>query len=122
MEPGGKGEGKGEAKGMRQLLGEGERVVDSPQGLVRIAEIPQRPGSKRETVHPGVIAIQKGVGAMLQGMVERHALLQVCAGTSELSQPYQGIPQHIVSHQQELHFSYTLAQGQELLSQLACRL
>src|SRR5262249_30760142 len=83
-------ESKGEAKGVRQLLGEGEGFVDSPQGLVRIAEIPQRPGSKGEAVHPGVIAIQKGVGAMLLGMVERHPLLQVCTGTSELAQPYQG--------------------------------
>ena len=122
MEPGSKDEGKGEAKGVRQLLGEGERVVDAPQGLVWIAEIPQRPGPKGEAVHPGVIAIQKGVGAMLLGMVERHALLQVCTGASELSQPYQGIPQHIVGHQQELHLADTLGQGQELLAQLACRL
>ena len=88
---------------MRQLLGEGERVVDAPQGLVRIAKIPQRPGPKGEAVHPGVIAIQKGVGAMLLGMVERHALLQVCTGASELAQPYQGIPQYIVGHQQEFY-------------------
>ncbi len=73
-------------------------------------------------MHPGVISIQKDVGAMLLGIVESNALLQVCTGDSELSQPYQGIPQHIVGHQQEFHLSYTLGQGQELLSQLACRL
>jgi hypothetical protein len=98
-EPGSKDEGNGEAKGVRQLLGEGERFVDSPQGLVRIAEIPQWQRPKGETVHPGVIAIQKGVGAMLLGIVERHALLQVFTGASELSQPDQGIPQHTVGHQ-----------------------
>ena len=118
MEPG----SKGEAKGVRQLLGEGEGFADYPQGLARIAKIPQRLGPKGEAVHPGVIAIQKGVGAMLLGIVEGHALLQVCTGASELSQPYQGIPQHMVGHQQGLHLSYTLGQGQELLSQLACRL
>src|SRR5262249_44001959 len=80
MEPGSKGEGKSEAKGVRQLLGEGERIVDTSQGLLRIAEIPQRPGSKGEAVHPGVIAIEKGVGAILLGIVERNALLQVCTG------------------------------------------
>src|SRR4029450_4657382 len=96
MEPGSKDEGNDEAIGVRQLLGEGERVVDSPQGLVWIAEIPQWQRHKGETVHSGVICIQKGVGAMLLGMVERYALLQVCTGASELSQPYQGIPHHPV--------------------------
>ena len=122
LEPGSKIEGKSEAKGVRQLLGEGERVVDAPQGLLWTAKMPQRQGLKGEAVHPGVIAIQKGVGAMLLAMIKSYALLQVYTGTSELSQPYQGISQHIVSHQQGLHLVDTLGQGQELLSQLACRL
>ena len=122
LEPGRKDEGNSEAKGVRQLLGEGERVVDAPQGLVGIAELPQGQRHKGETVHPGVIAIQKGVGAMLLGIVERQALLQVGPGGGELAQPDQGIPQHIVGHQQELHLADPLGQASELLPQLACRL
>ena len=72
-------------------------------------------------MHPGVIVVQKGVSATLRGMVERYTLLQVFTGDSELSQPYQGIPQYMVGHQQELHLLDMLSQGQELPSQLACR-
>ncbi len=58
---------------------------------------------------------------MLLGIVESNALLQVFTSGRELSQPYQGVPEHTVGHQKELHPSYTLGQGKELLSQLACR-
>ena len=36
------------SKGVRQLLGEGERVVDAPQGLGWTAEMPQRQGKRAE--------------------------------------------------------------------------
>src|SRR5688572_24946897 len=105
MDPGRRREGQAEADLVRQPPGAAQRGVDSSEGRRRIAKIPQCPCPKGEAVNTRVIAIQRGVGAMLLGMVERHALLQVGTGASELSQPYQGIPQHMVGHEQELLLS-----------------
>ena len=92
MEAGSKGEGKGEAKGGRGLWGRVGEVVAAPR-VLGITEPPQEQGSIREAAHPGVIAIQEGVGVVLLGMVEGDALLQVCKGGGELSQPEPRYPQ-----------------------------
>ena len=44
------------------------------------------------------------------------------AGSSELSQPKQVIPQHHMGDQKERGVGLALGQSEELLSQLACRL
>ena len=45
--------------------------------------------------------VEKGQGAVLLGVVEGNALLQVRSGRSQLSQPEQGHPQRIVGLQEE---------------------
>ena len=107
---------------MRQLLGQGERLVAPLQGLVRIAKKPQGQGRIGEASHPGVMPVEEGMGAVLLGVVEGNALLQVRAGRGKLSQTEQGRPQRIVGLQEESRVLHALGQAQELLPQLARRL
>ena len=111
MEPGSKVQGKSQAKGVRQLLGQGERLVAPLQGLVRIAKKPQGQGCIGEASHPRVMPVQEGMGAVLLGVVEGNPLLQVLSGWSKLSQIEQGHPQRIVGLQEESRVLCALGQS-----------
>src|SRR5215468_9629562 len=93
--------GRGQAKGVRQLPGQRQRRVIPLQRLVRVAEQPQGPGRIAIAIHPRVTYIQKGVGAMLSGVIEGHALLLVRSGTRELAKKEQSLPLDAVSFQEE---------------------
>src|SRR5262249_11552353 len=82
--------GKCSAEEMRLLLGEGERLITPPQGLVWIAKYPQRLGRMGESTHAVVQPVEEGMGAVLLGIVEDHTLLQVRACRNKLSQQEQG--------------------------------
>ena len=77
MEHGSKAQDKTQAKGVRTLLRQGHRCVDPRQPLVRIAQVPQRPGGKAVANHARVLPIEDRSGAVLLGIVERYTLRQV---------------------------------------------
>src|SRR5262249_47029662 len=70
-------QGKSQAKGMSNLLCQGHRLLALCQPLVRIAEVPQRPGRVAVTNHTSVVPIAERRGAVLRGVVERHTLRKV---------------------------------------------
>ena len=76
MQHGRKGQGRRQAKGVRQLLGQGERLLTALPGLVRIAQQPQDPGGIGSgNTTPGSCPVERCMGAVLLGVVEGDALL-----------------------------------------------
>ena len=53
--------------GMGELLGEGQRLLAPLEGLRWIAQDPETRASKTQARHPGVDAIEEGLGALLLG-------------------------------------------------------
>src|SRR5262245_46346208 len=93
MEPGSKVEGKSEAKGVRQLLGQRERLGASPAALVRIAKQPQSQGRIREANARRIRPIQERQRAVLLDVVEGHRLLQIHPSRGKLAKPVERTPQ-----------------------------
>jgi hypothetical protein len=93
MESGGKVQGKSQANGVREFLGQGERRVALLEGLSRIAKIPQSQGPKGEANHPRVQSIAEGLSAVLLGVIEGNTLLHVLLSQGHLSKMEQGWPQ-----------------------------
>ena len=75
MDHGSPTQGKPQAKGMRTLLCQQQRIVTPRQPLVRIAQGPQRPGGKAITNHTRVVPIEEHQGTVLLGIIERYPLL-----------------------------------------------
>ena len=93
MEAGRISPGIRQAKGVRQLLGQGQRLVGRSQGLVWIAEMPQGIGPG-QAEHPQVEAEQEGLRAVLLGIVEGEALGQWSRAEAKFAQAEQrGSPQ-----------------------------
>ena len=67
--------GEAQAKGVRQLLGQGECFVAPLQGLVRIAKKPQTQAATDPARHPRVQPVDEGQRAVLLGIIEGNALL-----------------------------------------------
>src|SRR5437867_3653475 len=66
MQHGSKAQGKRQAEGVRQLLGQGERVEVLLEGLVWIAKKPQRQGLDVQAAPSRVMStVGKSVGALL---------------------------------------------------------
>src|SRR4030095_4255917 len=105
-----------EAIGMRQLVGQSQRVVASLLGLVWIAQKPQGNGRMGEAGHLWVM--QDKSGAPLLGIVENNPFFQVLSGQSKLSKVAQGIPQHHVGLRKGDQVVNVLGQAEELLCQL----
>jgi hypothetical protein len=124
MDLGSKNQGPNQAKGVRQLLGQGESRVALREGLIWIAQKPQAPGScVGPAYHLGVKpAIEKGQGAVLVGIIEGNHLLEVFSRTSSFSQISQGGLQRIVCFHQERRILYVLGETEALLTQLLRRL
>jgi hypothetical protein len=123
MEPCRKNQGKPQVEWIRKLLSQGERRVTSLQGLIRIAQKPQRPGRIAEARHPGVCpSVEKSQETVLVQIVERTALLQVYSGEGKLSLPQQRASQRPVGFLQERRILSTLCHAEELFPQLTRRL
>src|SRR5215510_13088716 len=75
-----------QAKGVCNLLREGHRLLALRQPLVRIAQTPQRPGSKAMANHPSVLSIEERRGTVLLGIVQRYTLRQVCVRLGDRTQ------------------------------------
>ena len=118
MQHGGKVQGRCQTGGVRQGLGQGERLAQALQGLVRIAEDPEGQGRTVEATHAGVMpAVEPCVRVVLLGIVERSPLLEVGSGRGKLSAPQQGRPQRVVGFQEERRVVDLLGQAQEPLPQ-----
>jgi hypothetical protein len=70
---------------MSELPGQGDSVLDTHEGSVRIAQIPEVMGSETLASHRGVFPIQKGQGGMLPRVIENSALGLMLLSADELS-------------------------------------
>src|SRR5438046_670609 len=104
-------------------MDQGQRRVAPLQRLVRITPQPQDQGHKLLTTYPGVVpAIEQGMRAMVLGIVEGDAVLQVPVGRGQLSKRQHRGSQRVVGLQEERRNPGVLRQSEELFSQLTCRL
>src|SRR5262245_65750308 len=101
MEPGHKPQGKGQALRVRQLPGQGERLLGARQGLTGISQTPEGPGRKAPTSHPRVTAIEGHMGAVLLRVVEGYSLVRVLSGRDKLSNVDQGTLTHPIGLQEQ---------------------
>src|SRR5262245_30225418 len=93
--------------------------MDLLQGLVRIAKTPQSPSNTVPGAHPRVMpGVEKGLGAVVLGIVEGPGLLYVSLGRGELSKIEQDRPQRMPGLQEERGVLGTLGQAEELFPQL----
>ena len=78
---------KTQGVGMRQFMGQCQCLVQTLQPLLGIAKMPQRPGSIAAAYHAGILAVEKGVGAVLRRLVEGNTTLSVHLGGVQFAQP-----------------------------------
>src|SRR5262249_38840360 len=71
-------QGTPQAIGVCNLLRQNYRFLAPRQRLVRITQVPQHTSSKAMAHHPSVLAIEKRIGAVLLGVVERYTLRKMC--------------------------------------------
>src|SRR5262249_36900336 len=86
MEHGSTGQDPTQAKRVGNLLCEGHRLLALREPLGRIAQTPQRPGSKALANHPSVLAIEERRGTVLLGVVKGYPLRKVCVRISYRTQ------------------------------------
>ena len=80
MDQRGKEQGRHHTGRVRQRAGQGQRLLAPLQGLVQIAKRPQDLGETPEASDPLMGLGEEALGAVLLGVVEGDALLQVQAG------------------------------------------
>src|SRR6185503_1302192 len=107
---------------MRHFLGEEGGFVDSFQSLVRIAKYPQGQSRNDMGKHPGVMSVQKGMGAMLLEIIDRNAMLEMGSGSGRLAAEEQARSKRIMGLQEQRGILHTLGQSEKLLSQFVRRL
>src|SRR5262249_7771372 len=73
-------QGKTQAEGVCTLLRQRHCFLAPHQPLVRITQVPQRPGVLNRAYHASILPIEKRVGAVLIGVVEGYTLcvMPVC--------------------------------------------
>jgi hypothetical protein len=81
---------------MRDFLGQGVCRALLPLGLVGIAPQPEGHGRNAPATCARVMPIEDGRRAVLLGVVERQALLQVGVRKGQLAQQEPGGPQRVV--------------------------
>src|SRR5262249_43616551 len=115
-------QGKTEAKGMRKLLCQSQRFVHLCPPLVRIAQVPQRPGGMAVADHASVFPKEECWGVVLLGIVERDTLckMRVCGG--HRPQDEQRSPQGTMRRPKHDRIVSLLCESQELFTQSICRL
>ena len=94
-------QGKRQAEGVRQILGQRDRLLASLEGLVRVAKIPQGQGRIVEGRRPRVLPVEEDMRAVLLGIVEGHHVLQVRSRRRKRSHEEQSKPQDPVGLQEE---------------------
>src|SRR5215813_3563840 len=117
MEPASIGQRYRQADGVRQLPGEGQRLLHALPGLLWIAEPPEGYCQDAARTDPTVLAITEGMSAMRRRRVERDALLEMHAGCGQVSEAKEGLPQRPVRRHTLGGGVETLGEAEELLSQ-----
>src|SRR4030095_11889391 len=107
---------------MSHFLGEEGSSVDSFQRLVRIAKYPQGQSRNDMGKHPGVLSVQKGMGAVPLEIIERNALIEMGAGSGWLTAEEQTRSKRKMGLQEQRGILRALGQSGELLSQVVRRL
>ena len=100
---------------MRELVGQRVGGVLLPQGLVGIAQQPEDHGRPAPAAHASVVPIEDGQRAVLLGVVERQALLQVGARTEQLSRQETGGPERVVGLQPAILLAITAIASLKIL-------
>src|SRR5262245_27446240 len=85
-----------QAKGMRQLLGPGERFLAALERLVGIAQIPQGSTGPGEADRLGIRAIAKDLGVRWLSVIQGYRLLRICSLLDKLAKQEKGLRQHRV--------------------------
>jgi hypothetical protein len=87
-------EGPRQAEGVRQRLRISQHLLEPRQGLVWIAQMPQRPGHIAQAYHPDIrCARGEDSGAVLLGRPEGDRLGQMRLGRGRLPQEIRAHPQ-----------------------------
>ena len=81
-----------QAEGVPRLLRQGDRLVATLEGWVRVAQTPYNPSRNGETPHPWVSLIQGSKSAVLLRVVEGHPCFTVLSGRDKLSHEEQVVP------------------------------
>src|SRR5712692_8412590 len=116
MEYGSMTQGPSQAKGVRQLLGQGDRRVAPLQGLVWIAEIPQSNGCMSQATHSGVLyGSTVSMRSVPLRVVKSNPLFKVLSARGKLSRIEQSHSQQIVSWHETGRVLYPLGQSKALL-------
>jgi hypothetical protein len=89
------------------------------QGLVRIAQQPQRPADIGLGNDPGPFTVEPGLGRMLLGIVESDGLLQGSEGRHQLAVVQRCRPWHEVGLQEKCRILDALSQGEALFLDLS---
>ena len=89
------------------------------QGLVRIAQQPQRTADIGPGNDPGPLTIEPGLGTVLLGIVEGNRLLQGPEGRHQLAVMQGGRPWHEVGLQEKCRGLDALGQGEALFLELS---
>src|SRR5262245_1697722 len=108
---------------MTQLPGQREGLPAPLQSLLGIAEHPKRLGRKAQATRARVMpAIEKGMCAVLAGVLENDRLLQVYPCSRPISGEGVGRSQRVMRLQKEPWVLRALGQAKQLLSQIQSRL
>ncbi len=104
---------------MTQLAGQDEGLPAPLQSLLGIAEHPKRLGRIAQAGHARVMAaIEKGMRAVLTGVIVSDRLLQVCPCICPISEEGMGRSQRVMRLQKERRVLRALGQAKQLLSQI----
>ena len=87
-------QGKRDMNGARPLTGQRQRLLAPLQGLSGIAKSPKDLGETGEAKHPVMGRGEEAVDAVLLGLVEGEALLQVYTGSVPCSEEEQDVPKY----------------------------
>src|SRR5215510_3259889 len=117
-----KEQSESQAKGMRHLLCQGHCLAAPCQPLIRIPQMPQRPGVMTPAYHASIRPIEKRVGAVLLAIVEGYALGQVRVRSGKRSQVVQGRSQGTMCRDKHGSVLHLPGESEEALAKFVCRL
>jgi hypothetical protein len=112
-------ESKNLGERLRQPLGQDRSLTAPLQSLIWITKTPQDPSHNGETPHLGNPTMNEGHRALLLGIIQGKATLQMFSGQNKLSTPIQGGSQSPVSLYEKREILCFLSQMQKLLREFA---
>jgi hypothetical protein len=104
-------------EGMREILGERQGLLAASAGLVWIPQMPQGMGGPDATKHSQIRPDTGDIRAVLGGIIENSALLEVFACQGKFASPKRGPGQLHVCGDAEHRVGLPLGQSEQLLAQ-----